>query len=246
MVRKPKPLNTFVRYYQKAVLKREIIITADGSTTIHMPEWNEQYHSKHGAIQEAYHVFIKNGLSGHRGKELSILEIGFGTGLNCFITLLEASKKNLAVDYVGVEAYPIRENELLQLNYVSELQTRNLAHKFEEMHLFAWGKRQRVLDGFHLTKRKQLVQEIADVNTFDLVYFDAFGARVQPELWTEEIFQKMYDCMKENGILVTYSAKGSVRRALEKVGFSVSRLPGPPGKREMLHATKTSLLSAQN
>ena len=219
-------------------MKREIIITADGSTTIHMPEWNEQYHSKHGDIQEAFHVFIKNGLEAHNSPHLSILEIGFGTGLNCFITFLEAAKKNLQIDYVGVEAYPIQEDEILQLNYVTELESRNYAHKFEEMHLFPWNEKQQVHDNFFLTKRQQLIKDISDIDAFDLVYFDAFGARVQPELWTEEIFQKMYASMKKNGVLVTYSAKGSVRRAMQAVGFKVTRLPGPPGKREMLQAIK--------
>jgi tRNA U34 5-methylaminomethyl-2-thiouridine-forming methyltransferase MnmC len=219
-------------------LKREIIITADGSTTIHMPEWNEQYHSKHGAIQEAFHVFIKNGLEAHNSTHLSILEIGFGTGLNCFITFLEAAKKNLQIDYVGVEAFPIQEDEILKLNYVSELESRNYAHKFEEMHLFPWNEKQQVHDNFFLTKRQQLIKNVSDIDAFDLVYFDAFGARVQPDLWTEEIFKKMYASMKKNGILVTYSAKGSVRRAMQAVGFKVTRLPGPPGKREMLQAIK--------
>jgi len=203
-----------------------------------MPDWNEQYHSKHGAIQEAYHVFIKNGLMAHNNPHLSVLEIGFGTGLNCFITLLEAAKKNLHIDYVGVEAYPIQEDEILQLNYVSELESRNYAHKFEEMHLFPWDEKQQVHENFFLTKRQQLIKDISDIDAFDLVYFDAFGARVQPELWTEEIFQKMHTSMKKNGVLVTYSAKGSVRRAMQAVGFKVTRLPGPPGKREMLQAVK--------
>lgn len=219
-------------------MKREIIITSDGSTTIHMPDWNEQYHSKHGAIQEAYHVFIKNGLETYKSKELSILEIGFGTGLNCFITLLEGASKNLKIDYTGVEAYPIQEDEILQLNYVSELETRNLAHKFEEMHLYPWDEKQSVNENFSLIKRKQFINEIDDKNCFDLIYFDAFGVRVQPELWTEEIFRKMHESLREGGILVTYAAAGSVRRALQAVGFTVSRLPGPPGKREMLHALK--------
>ena len=219
-------------------MKREIIITSDGSTTIHMPEWDEQYHSKHGAIQEAYHVFIKNGLETHNGKDLAILEIGFGTGLNCFITLLEASKKKLRIDYSGVEAYPIGEDEILQLNYVSELDSRNFSHKFEEMHLFDWDIKQKVHDDFFLTKRKQFIKDINDVDAFDIIYFDAFGARVQPELWTEDIFKKMYDSLKKDGVLVTYSAKGSVRRAMIAVGFTVTKLPGPPGKREMLHAVK--------
>lgn len=220
------------------VLKREIIITSDGSTTIHMPEWNEQYHSKHGAIQEAFHVFIKSGLEAHPAKEISILEIGFGTGLNCFITLLEAAKRNLKIDYTGIEAYPIQEDEILQLNYVSELDARNYSHKFEEMHLFHWNTKQKIHNDFYLTKRQQFIKDIDDVEKFDLIYFDAFGARVQPELWTEKIFKKMFDSLKKGGILVTYSAKGSVRRAMIAVGFRVTRLPGPPGKREMLRAIK--------
>ncbi|MEI6865729.1 tRNA (5-methylaminomethyl-2-thiouridine)(34)-methyltransferase MnmD [Flavicella sp.] len=221
-------------------MKREIIITSDGSTTIYLPEWDEQYHSKHGAIQEAYHVFIKNGLETHNKQNLAILEIGFGTGLNCFITLLEATKRNLTINYTGVEAYPIKEDELLQLNYVSELDSRNLSHKFEEMHLLGWNTKQKVHDNFSLTKRKQFIEDINDIEQFDLIYFDAFGARVQPELWTEEIFKKMYDSLKDEGVLVTYSAKGSVRRAMITVGFKVTKLPGPPGKREMLHAVKTT------
>jgi tRNA U34 5-methylaminomethyl-2-thiouridine-forming methyltransferase MnmC len=206
-----------------------------------MPEWNEQYHSKHGAIQEAYHVFIKNGLETHKKKSLSILEIGFGTGLNCFITLLEAAKNNLKIEYTGIEAFPIQEDEILQLNYVSELEARNFSHKFEEMHLFPWNQKQQVHENFILTKRKQFIKDIDDVEKFDLIYYDAFGARVQPELWTEAIFQKMYNSLKNEGILVTYSAKGSVRRAMVAVGFKVTRLPGPPGKREMLHAVKTNI-----
>ena len=219
-------------------MKREIIITSDGSTTIHIPSWNEQYHSKHGAIQEAYHVFIKNGFDLVAKDEFSILEIGFGTGLNAFITLIEAAKKNKKINYVGVEAYPVREDELLSLNYVSELETRNLSHKFEEMHLSPWNSKQTVTEFFDLTKRQQFIHNITDESVHDLIYFDAFGARVQPELWTEEIFGKMYTALKPGGELVTYSAKGSVRRAMQAVGFEVSRLPGPPGKREMLKGVK--------
>ena len=107
------------------------------------------------------------------------------------------------------------------------------------MHLLHWNTKQKVHDDFYLTKRKQFINEIDDIEQFDLIYFDAFGARVQPELWTEEIFKKMFDALKDDGILVTYSAKGSVRRAMLAVGFEVTRLPGPPGKREMLRATKT-------
>lgn len=219
-------------------MKREIIVTADGSSTIHIPEWNEQYHSKHGAIQEAYHVFIKSGLQLFSNRELSILEIGFGTGLNSFITFLEAEKLKLKTDYVGVEAYPVAIEEVEKLNYVSELNAENTIEIFQKMHQQNWDEKAILSPEFSLTKRKQFFNEINDENIFDLIYFDAFGARVQPELWTEEIFEAMFKSLKKGGVLVTYSAKGSVRRALQTVGFKVERLPGPPGKREMLRAKK--------
>ena len=219
-------------------MKRQIIITSDGSTTIHLPAWNENYHSTHGAIQEAYHVFIEMGYKSMEKDDFSILEIGFGTGLNAFITMLETAKDQRKIDYVGVEAYPVREDELLALNYVSELDTRNLSHKFEEMHLTPWNKPQEVTPNFRLTKRQMFFHNLHDVDAFDLIYFDAFGARVQPDLWTEEIFALMFTALKPGGKIVTYAAKGSVRRAMQTVGFEVERLPGPPGKREMLRGTK--------
>jgi tRNA U34 5-methylaminomethyl-2-thiouridine-forming methyltransferase MnmC len=219
-------------------LKREIIITSDGSTTIHLPDWNEQYHSKHGAIQEAYHVFIKSGLDQLDTDEISILEIGFGTGLNAFITFLESQNRNLKIDYVGVEAYPVASDEVEKLNYVTELKAESFSDTFQKMHNTPWEEKEQISDRFHLTKRKQFFEDIEDQDAFDLIYFDAFGARNQPELWTEPIFQKMYEALKEDGILTTYAAKGSVRRAMIAVGFEVERLPGPPGKREMLRAKK--------
>ena len=219
-------------------MERKIIITADGSSTIHLPEWDEQYHSKHGAIQEAKHVFIKSGLSLFSNREIAILEIGFGAGLNSFITFLEASKLNLIIDYVGVEAYPISPEEMEELNYVSELDAAKFGNVFTEIHQQKWEIKNEISSKFSLTKRKQFFDKINDKNIFDLIYFDAFGAKVQPELWTEDIFKIMYLALKQGGVLVTYSAKGSVRRAMQSVGFIVERLPGPPGKREMLRATK--------
>ncbi|MFD1293408.1 tRNA (5-methylaminomethyl-2-thiouridine)(34)-methyltransferase MnmD [Lutibacter holmesii] len=219
-------------------MEREIIITADGSSTIHLPEWNEQYHSKHGAIQEAMHVFIKSGLQLFSNQNISILEIGFGTGLNSFITFLEAPKLNLTIDYVGVEAYPVAANEIENLNYVAELKAENFQEVFTQMHQSKWEQKELISNGFNLTKQQLFFNEIKDENRFDLIYFDAFGARVQPELWTEDIFEIMFNSLKKGGILVTYSAKGSVRRAMQAVGFKVERLPGPPGKREMLRAFK--------
>lgn len=218
-------------------MKREVIITSDGSTTIHLPDWDEQYHSKHGAIQEAYHVFIKKGLDLFQGN-ISILEIGFGTGLNAFITFLESQKRELKVDYTGVEAYPVALQEVNKLNYVKELNALANKEAFDKLHLVSWGEKHSIAENFCILKREQFFKDINDQSAYDLIYFDAFGARVQPELWTEEIFGLMFKALRNKGVLVTYAAKGSVRRAMQAVGFTVERLEGPPGKREMLRGTK--------
>ncbi len=226
-------------------MKRQIITTKDGSKTIQLTDWNEQYHSIHGAVQEAQHVFLKMGLWHilERNTQVTempmrILEMGFGTGLNAFLTFLESIQNNVAIDYTGVESYPITLEEAFTLDYPKQIGSSNQVDAFVKMHEMPWDESIGISDHFQLTKRKQRFEDIQDSNTFDLIYFDAFGARVQPELWTETIFKQMHTALKTNGVLVTYSAKGSVRRALQAVGFAVERLPGPPGKREMLRATK--------
>ena len=230
----------------KVILIREIIKTNDGSTTIHLPEWNESYHSKHGAIQEAYHVFIKNGLrfansqklvSLFKVKSIAILEIGFGTGLNAFITFVEAKKTNQSIDYVGVEAYPVEIDETMQMNYPNEIDVSETT-VFKKMHEFNWDLKNQLSDNFMLTKRKQFFQDIQDQASFDLIYFDAFGFRVQPDLWTDKIFVAMFKALQPPGILVTYACRTSIKNAMLSAGFSVEKLPGAPGKREMLRATK--------
>ncbi|MCI4442345.1 MAG: tRNA (5-methylaminomethyl-2-thiouridine)(34)-methyltransferase MnmD [Lentimicrobium sp.] len=220
-------------------MKREIIQTQDSSTTIHIMEWDECYHSRFGAIQEAQHVFIKNGLSLFENKTISILEIGFGTGLNAFITFLESKKLNQTIDYVGVEAYPISAEEVLSMNYVPELNAEDERTIFEKMHGCNWEEQIILRKDFLLTKRKQFFADIDDLEKFDLIYFDAFGYTVQPELWSTAIFQKMYNALKPNGILVTYAARGVVKRSMKEVGFTVEKLEGPPGKREMFRARKS-------
>jgi tRNA U34 5-methylaminomethyl-2-thiouridine-forming methyltransferase MnmC len=235
-------------------LQRKIITTADGSKTIQIEDWNEQYHSVHGAIQEANHVYIKHGLlffydeflsasqpihpSRFKSdlKHISILEIGFGTGLNAILTLLASEGLNLQVDYCGVEAFPISDAELNALNYPDTLGIKN--HTLQAMHDCDWEFFQQITDNFNLLKQRKNFMDIEDVNSHDIVYFDAFGARVQPELWTEPIFEKMYAALKPNGVLVTYACKGSVKRALKSIGFTIERLEGPPGKRHMLRAIK--------
>ena len=219
-------------------MKREIHTTNDGSTTIHLPDWNESYHSKHGAIQEACHVFIKNGLSFINKNKYSILEIGFGTGLNAFITFLHSKNNNHTIDYVGVEAYPIEPEEALLMNYVAVLNATNDAAIFKIMHQSNWDEKIEISNIFSLVKRKQFFQDITDENSFDLIYFDAFGYRVQPELWSLEIFKKMYTALKINGVIVTYACRSSIKKAMIESGFTVEKLPGAPGKREMLRATK--------
>ena len=219
-------------------MKREIIQTKDGSTTIFFPEINETYHSKFGAIQEAYHVFIKMGLEFQTQKSISILEIGFGTGLNAFITFLEAKKSRQIINYIGVEAYPVSKEEILAMNYVTQLNAILDKNVFDTMHSFKWNEKIVLSDNFTLTKRQQFFQEISDVNSFDLIYFDAFGYRIEPELWSIDIFKKMFDALKPNGILVTYACRSSIKNDMISLGLKVEKLPGAPGKREMLRATK--------
>lgn len=232
-------------------MKRKIITTSDGSKTIQIEDWNEQYHSIHGAIQEANHVFLKHGLLyfsqssrpeiASEFNPINILEIGFGTGLNAFLTLIEAEKANLKINYVGVEAYPVKKEEINQLNY-TELISKEHDNFFEKMHASPWEEEHSITYNFQLEKQEKFFKDIQAKDTFDIIYFDAFGARVQPELWTEAIFNIMFTALKNKGVLVTYAAKGSVRRAMQAVGFTVERLPGPPGKREMLRATKHSTM----
>ncbi|MCK7591431.1 tRNA (5-methylaminomethyl-2-thiouridine)(34)-methyltransferase MnmD [Subsaxibacter sp. CAU 1640] len=232
-------------------MERRIVITADGSKTIHLVDLNEHYHSIHGAIQEAKHVFIKHGLLFFKdtfvtssavekfSHYIHILEIGLGTGLNAYLTFLESEKLNVSIDYTGVEAYPITSEELQALNY-SEALNMDSDKVFQQIHQVTCEEKHTLVPQFSLTKQTKFFSDINDQELYDIIYFDAFGARVQPELWTEDIFQKMYNALKPNGILVTYSAKGSVRRAMLAVGFQVEKLPGPPGKREMLRARKGS------
>ncbi len=223
-------------------MKREFLTTKDGSVTIHLPAWNEQYHSKHGAIIEAKHVFIESGFrylissEENRLDSIAILEIGFGTGLNAFLTSLNAEKNGVKIHYTGVDAYPVVASEIAQLNYPKLLYASS--EVFEKLHQTPWESPEVISEFFILTKRKQLFSEIKDKEKYHLIYFDAFGARVQPELWTESIFKAMYAALKFEGVLVTYSAKGSVRRIMQAIGFTVERLPGPPGKRHMLRAVK--------
>ena len=223
-------------------MKRQIIKTKDGSNTIHLPEWNENYHSHHGAIQEAMHVFIGAGLNYLKSKDrksISVLEIGFGTGLNAVLSLDFALKNELLVRYTGIEAYPISEFEHQLLKYEEQYDQLGINSKYQMIFDAQWEKTVQIDDNYSLTKKEVSIHgcQVHD-ESFDCVFFDAFGPRVQPEMWTKEVFELLYKALKKEGVLVTYCAKGDVRRTLISVGFEVEKLPGPPGKREMLRAVK--------
>ncbi len=221
-------------------MQRTIVTTGDGSKTIHLPDWNENYHSSHGAVQEAKHVFLKNGLDLFSGKpEVHILEIGFGTGLNAILTLETVLNSDSNITYDGLEAFPISNDEMVALEYENLLTSDFLKNKYKEIHTTPWDSPQSITPNFTLTKIQETLQnQNLTPNTYDLIYFDAFGPRVQEDMWTKEIFQKLYISLKPDGYLVTYCAKGQVKRDLKSVGFFVEALPGPPGKREMTRGRK--------
>ena len=218
--------------------KPKIKITADGSHTLYVPNLDETYHSVHGAIQEAIHVYINAGFNYFSTKkELNILEVGFGTGLNTLLTNREALKDNKLVNYTSIEAYPLAMDSAL--NYLEELNgTEAEEIFFLDMHEAEWGILVKMNELFYLEKLNIFLENFSVKNKYNVVYFDAFGPRVQPELWGVKILRKMYDALVDGGILVTYCAKGTVKRALKEVGFTIESIDGPPGKREMTRAKK--------
>jgi len=223
-------------------LKRQLISTKDGSKTLIINDLEETYHSKHGALQEANHVFIKNGLNLINDYEINILELGFGTGLNVLVTIDEYLRniKKHKINYFGVEKYPIFLEEASQLSY-SELFSDNFVKDLSlKIHRLDWEISNDLTSDFSLTKLKKDFFDIknTDLPLIDLVYFDCFGARVQPDLWEIELFEIVASKMKSGGLLTTYSSKGSVRRNLIELGFEVEKKQGPPGKREMINAWK--------
>lgn len=217
----------------------EIKESADGSPTLYDSLLNEHYHSMHGAIQESEYVFIGAGLRACHQKDLHVLEIGFGTGLNALLTFFNAYDTGKTIYYEACEPYPLPQAFLQQLNYPELLEYARATDVFRAMHEAEWEKDVKISDRFVLCKKK-VKAEHSELrhNFFDLIYFDAFCPAVQPELWTKEIFVKIFDATAGNGILVTYSATGQVRRNLAEAGYKVERLPGPPGKREMLRGRK--------
>lgn len=219
----------------------EIFVTQDGSHSITAAQFGVSYHSKYGAITESRHVFIQAGLMPllfNAPVQLSILEVGFGTGLNVLLTYQELTKRQVQVYYESIERFPITQTEAQNLNYPELVDVEDLGGIFTAMHSCAWDENFQLSANFSLKKRLGDLAELPFEPIFDLIYFDAFAPTVQPELWTESIMKKMYSALRPGGILVTYCAKGEFKRSLKAVGFKVEALPGPPGKREMTKAIK--------
>lgn len=224
-------------------MKTEIRITDDGSTTLYVPGLGDHYHSTFGALTESQHVFIKNGLlylSEKGMKELKIMEAGFGTGLNALLTLDVCLSSGLKVHYHGFDLYPVGKDVMAKLNYPELLGNPDLAVCFDRIHASAWDKKVEITGGFHLEKKLADWREYnLPKGFFDLVFYDAFGPEAQPGMWKEDTLNRVGESVTPGGVFVTYSARGEVRRNLKSAGFDVEKLPGPPGKRHVIRATKT-------
>jgi tRNA U34 5-methylaminomethyl-2-thiouridine-forming methyltransferase MnmC len=215
----------------------QLIITSDGSHTIFVPELNEHYHSIHGAVQESLLVYIKNGFEFCENDPLNILEVGFGTGLNALLTATSGHGGKRIIKYSAIEKYPLPESIIQTLNHWS-FGGEEGKQIFDKIHNSKWGISVKITENFYLEKIKcDLITDKIE-GKFDLIYFDAFGPDKQPEIWTTGIFEKISSVTGRGGILVTYSAKGEVKRFLRANGFKVTMLPGPPSKREMIRAMK--------
>lgn len=224
-------------------MSNSLITTEDGSHSLISDKFGVGYHSKHGAIQETQHVFINAALRFKAAiqKELSILDMGFGTGLNAYMTFLEATMRKFNVHYTAIEAYPISSEEAATLNYSTVLNIEEFKEDFLKMHRHEWSQEISLSDYFHFIKHKMRFEALEYEDQFDIIYFDAFAPAAQPELWEEDMLKSMYKALKKNGVFVTYCAKGTVKRGMKAVGFQVETLPGPPGKREMTRGLKINI-----
>jgi len=220
-------------------MERIILQTGDLSNTIYVKDLDETFHSVNGALQESNHVFIQAGFDEiiKSKNKINIYEVGFGTGLNALLTFTESSAKNISVSYTSIEAFPLEKFIVEELGYKNLFDKKHHAN-IDKIQNANWNETIQLNKNSSLTKVNIKLEKYVFDSTFDLVYFDAFAPDKQPELWTEEIFKNIFNNMNEGGILVTYSAKGEVRRRMQRAGFRVERLPGPKGKREMLRARK--------
>tara|TARA_B100001741_G_scaffold290936_1_gene270773 strand:- start:21 stop:677 length:657 start_codon:yes stop_codon:yes gene_type:complete len=217
-------------------MKLELVKTIDGSNSLKNLIINDSYHSKYGAINESKHIFINNGLKRISKKKIRVLEIGFGTGLNALLTQLYCDKKEKKITYHTIDNLPLKEEIYSSLNYCDQLKIdKNI---FLKIHSSLWENEIELSNFFVLKKMKYDFTKILFNEKYDLIYFDAFSPSKQPEMWTLNNFKKLYDCLNTNGVLITYSSKGDVKRIMKKVGFNISSVEGPTGKREITLASK--------
>lgn len=219
-------------------LQPEIITTADGSHSLYISGIDETYHSRHGALQESKYVFIEQGLKHVEGEEIRLLEVGFGTGLNALLTAIYARENKIKIVYHSLETLPL-QMELMRSFAVESTIGEGNRDLFLSLHDVAWNQEVVIHDFFTLKKIQSGLQDFdAGSNRYDLIYYDAFGPRAQPDMWEATLFNKIASFTNENGVFVTYCAKGQVRRDLIAAGFNMTRLPGPPGKREMMRGKR--------
>lgn len=211
--------------------------TQDGSHTLYVPELDEYYHSVYGAVQESGHVFLKEGFLFTAGESIDVFEVGFGTGLNAFLTCIEAERSNRKVTYYSIELFPVKTELINNLNYPEFIDPER-APDFYYLHGCPWDELVRITPFFSLKKINADICSYEFDRNFDLIYFDAFAPEKQPEIWQADIFKRIYESLSEKGVLVTYCSKSEVRKTLETAGFKVHKIPGPPGKREMIRALK--------
>ncbi|MES2619387.1 MAG: tRNA (5-methylaminomethyl-2-thiouridine)(34)-methyltransferase MnmD [Bacteroidota bacterium] len=216
----------------------QIITTRDGSHTLFSEQFNEVYHSRYGAIEESKHICIKSGLDhvlSSSSQDVRIFELGFGTGLNALLTMLEAEKRNIKIDYTAIELHPVPIETIKGLNYTEILGYKFCYGPYHTTHLVRWNETHQITPYFSFKKINESVFNYLPItNYYSLIYFDAFAPTHQPEIWTAEVFKKMYDALLPGGILVTYCSKVVVQKAMKEAGFTIEKIPGPPGRREML------------
>lgn len=240
MVRRNPPNNFHVFLARKLETAPEIFLTQDGSHSVVAHQFGVSYHSKYGAVRESMHVFISAGLLPNLlpGRQLSVLEAGLGTGLNAFMAYLEGEKRQTEICYEAIEAFPLESDFAVQLNFPEILQAKGQEGVFHAIHRLPWGQHVQLSPYFKFKKVLERFEQYRPEKTFDVVFFDAFSPGAQPELWQTEVLAIFHEALRSGGILVTYCAKGEVKRRLKAIGFQVETLPGPPGKREMVRAVK--------